>query len=110
MSLALDDPRIVVPLDHEAGACDPLDVGPRGPLHEELAAGPGPVLVLHGSADVLIPASEAATRERGPFRSVTLLGVGRMPMGEAPEETARDFSRGPASRSLPSPPDGTAAG
>ena len=51
----------------------------------------GPLLVLHGDADALIPVTEVATpaQPRGPVTVTILPGVGHMPMWEAPEATAR---------------------
>lgn len=50
---------------------------------------PRPLLVLHGGADQLIPAAEAArpARQAGPIDRVILPGIGHMPMWEAPERT-----------------------
>lgn len=49
----------------------------------------GPRLVIHGTADALIPVSEAARIARGPpdVRAI-LEGVGHMPMWDASEATA----------------------
>lgn len=51
----------------------------------------GPLLVVHGDADALIPESEVArpSHPRGPVTVTILPGVGHMPMWEAPEATAR---------------------
>ncbi|MGQ0796782.1 MAG: alpha/beta fold hydrolase [Methanobacteriota archaeon] len=55
-----------------------------------LASLRGPLLVLHGAADALIPVTEVATpaHPRGPVTVTILPGVGHMPMWEAPEATA----------------------
>lgn len=51
----------------------------------------GPLLVLHGDADALIPVTEVVTPAQpcGPVTVTILPGVGHMPMWEAPEATAR---------------------
>ncbi len=51
---------------------------------------PRPLLVLHGSADQIIPVAEAAqpVRQAGPLDRVLLEGVGHMPMWEDPARTA----------------------
>ncbi len=51
---------------------------------------PRPLLVLHGEADQIIPASEAAisVRQAGPIDRVLLPWVGHMPMWEAADRTA----------------------
>lgn len=51
---------------------------------------PGPLLVVHGEADDLIPITEAARPRapKGPVFSRVLPRVGHMPMWEAPEETS----------------------
>lgn len=57
---------------------------------EILQSFPGPVLVVHGTADALIPVQEAAqpARSSGSLTVSILPDVGHMPMWEAPEATA----------------------
>jgi len=51
---------------------------------------PASVLIVHGSADALIPVREAAqpARTSGSLRLILLPGVGHMPMWEAPQATS----------------------
>lgn len=50
---------------------------------------PGPRLVVHGSADAIIPIAEAANPTNGPPAVRTIFpDVGHMPMWEAPEATS----------------------
>lgn len=55
-----------------------------------LDAFPGPVLVVHGTADVLVPVTEAAEGPGSGRRFAAILpDIGHMPMWEAPKATAR---------------------
>jgi len=50
---------------------------------------PGPRLVVHGTADALVPIAEAPQLSKGPTAVRTILPqVGHMPMWEAPEATS----------------------
>lgn len=66
-----------------------------------LAAFPRPVLVVHGTADALIPLPEAAQPGpgQGAFERSSLPDVGHMPMWEAPDATLEAIA-GWASRAL----------
>ncbi len=68
-----------------------------------------PVLLVHGTADRLVPygAAVAAARAHPSWRFVTLRGLGHIPMIEAPDRVARvlrDWLSGPAVRLGPSAP------
>ena len=71
-----------------------------------LAAFPRPWLVLHGTADQLVPVAEAAQPARSdvPATRRILDGVGHVPMWEAPADTAKAIaSWARASHGLPTP-------
>lgn len=55
----------------------------------------GSVLVLHGTADQLIPVAQAAepSRRAGPLDRIILDGIGHMPMWEDPASTADAIGR-----------------
>jgi pimeloyl-ACP methyl ester carboxylesterase len=75
-----------------------------------LATFPGPVLVVHGMEDALIPVTEAASPSRGDATVRVLPGVGHMPMWESPGPTADAIARWASRSAAPGSPHQARAG